>query len=169
MAGLFFCLASAKGAGFLFCSDAKQPHTSVYSVFCRVNAIIQPTPQNSTQGFAGAFPAICPILPLQIPGRHKRIKCSLRHAGAYHSAVASPAHTRYQHRTGRCTAQRNRPIIIMYIRAQECAPVVDPCQAVQHIADHASPAGQSSSRSAAGGAEPLTATAASFFGLSPDS
>lgn len=31
------------------------------------------------------------------------------------------------------------------------------------------PAGQSSDRGAAGGAEPLTATAASLFGLSPDS
>lgn len=53
-----------------------------------------------------------------------------------------------------------------------------------HTADHASPAacdltpgqpgtlhpaGRSSSQSAAGGAEPLTATAASLFGLSPDS
>nr|DAF66876.1 MAG TPA: hypothetical protein [Bacteriophage sp.] len=31
------------------------------------------------------------------------------------------------------------------------------------------PAGQSSSRGAAGGAEPLAATAAALFGLSPDS
>lgn len=31
------------------------------------------------------------------------------------------------------------------------------------------PAGQSSGRGAAGGAEPLAATAASLFGLSPDS
>jgi hypothetical protein len=93
---------------------------------------------------------------------------------------------------------------------------MDPCQTVQHIADHASPAhllrgqrlhlyrvspaafrcfsrpaafdlapvssqgapgqsgtlypaGQSSSRGAAGGAEPLAAFAASLFGLSPDS
>ena len=44
----------------------------------------------------------------------------------------------------------DRPIIIRYIR-------------VQHTADHASPAGQSSN------AEPLTALAASLFGLSPDS
>lgn len=72
-----------------------------------------------------------------------------------------------------------------------CVPVMDPCQAVQHIADHASgggrrlhlyrvspaasryfsrPAGQSSGRgNAAGGAEPLAATAGSLFGLSPDS
>ena len=27
------------GAGLLFCSDVIQPHTSVYNVFCRVNAI----------------------------------------------------------------------------------------------------------------------------------
>nr|DAE13665.1 MAG TPA: hypothetical protein [Siphoviridae sp. ctQqU1] len=34
---------------------------------------IPPTQQNSAQGFAGAFPVICPVLPLQIPDRHKRL------------------------------------------------------------------------------------------------
>ena len=57
-------------------------------------------------------------------------------------------------------------------------PAMDPCQTVQHIADHASGGGhfgtlhpeeQSSGRGAAGGAELLAATAASLFGLSPDS
>ena len=38
LAGLFFCLASAEGAGLLFCPAAIQPNTSVYSVFCAVNA-----------------------------------------------------------------------------------------------------------------------------------
>ena len=33
MAGLFFCLASAEGAGLLFCPFAIHPHTSVYSGF----------------------------------------------------------------------------------------------------------------------------------------
>lgn len=42
---------------------------------------------------------------------------------------------------GRCTGQRSRPIIIRYIRVQECAPVMDPCQTAQYITDHASPAG----------------------------
>lgn len=28
----------------------------------------------------------------------------------------------------------------VYIRAQRCSPVIDPCQTVQHSADHASPA-----------------------------
>ena len=65
---------------------------------------------------------------------------------------------------------------------------MDPCQTVQHIADHASPAGSAPAACgllasadtlpaaqtrrgspAAGGAEPLAATAASLFGLSPDS
>ena len=47
--------------------------------------------------------------------------------------------------------------------------VMNSCQTVQHIADHASPAVQSSGKDAAGGAEPLTALAAPLFGLSPDS
>ena len=38
MAGLFFCLASANGAGLLFCPATIQPHASVYSAFCVVHA-----------------------------------------------------------------------------------------------------------------------------------
>ena len=40
---------------------------------------------------------------------------------------------------GRCTGQNRPSIIIMYIRARR-VPAMDPCQTVQHIADHASPA-----------------------------
>ena len=81
------------------------------------------------------------------------------------------------------------PIIIRYIRVQRCAPVMDLCQTTQHIADHASPAacnlapvnsqsapagtlypaGSPVAGARRGGAEPLTATAVSLFGLSPDS
>lgn len=141
----------------------------------------------------------------------------LRHVRAHTRAQMHYTDTRYQRHAGRCTAQHSRPIIIRYIRVQQCAPVIDPCQTVQHTADHASPAGsapavcgslasaapaegstsrcfqrpaacslapvsnqgapagtlhpagQSSSRSAAGGAEPLAACAAALFGLSPDS
>lgn len=39
MAGLFFCLASTKGARLLFCPDAMQPRASVYSAFCTVYAV----------------------------------------------------------------------------------------------------------------------------------
>lgn len=73
VAGLFFCLASAEGAGLLFCPAAIQPHTSVYSAFCVVHAVIPPAPQSSAQSFIGAFPEICPILPPQIPDRYNRL------------------------------------------------------------------------------------------------
>ena len=46
--------------------------------------------------------------------------------------------TRYYRRAGRCTGQRSPPIIIRYIRVR---PVIDPCPAVQHGADHASGSG----------------------------
>lgn len=36
--GFFFCLASAEGAGLLFCPYTIHPHTSVYSAFCVVHA-----------------------------------------------------------------------------------------------------------------------------------
>ena len=51
------------GAGLLFCPATIQPHTSVYSGFYHVHAVIQQTPQNSAQGFTGAFPAIYLVLP----------------------------------------------------------------------------------------------------------
>ena len=130
-AGLFFCLASAEGAGLLFFPAAIQPHTSIYSVFCAVNAVIPPTPQNNAQGFTMAFPAILPIPPHTIPNRHNKPLHSLRHAGAPTSARTLCTDTRYHRHAGRCTGQRSRPIIIMYIRAQ-------------HTADRANPAGSAS-------------------------
>ena len=99
---------------------------------------------------------------------------------------------------GRWTDQRSRPIIIRYIRVQGRAcygymldgathrrpcqrggvsmlPTPGGLQSGTGSADRAGrsgtlhPAGQSSSRGGtAGGAEPLAATAASLFGLSPD-
>ena len=100
MAGLFFCLASAEGAGVLFCPVAIQPHTSVYSVFFAINAIIPPTPQNGAHGFTGAFPAIAPIQPPTIPDRHKRPLYHLRHAGAHTRARAPSTDTRYHRHAG---------------------------------------------------------------------
>nr|DAF66874.1 MAG TPA: hypothetical protein [Bacteriophage sp.] len=44
MAGLFFCLVSAEGAGLLFYPATIQPHTGVYSAFCAVNANLPYTP-----------------------------------------------------------------------------------------------------------------------------
>ena len=143
MAGLFFCLASADSAGLLFCPDSIQPHASVYSGFYRVHAVIPPTPQNGVQGFIGAFHEICYILPSQITDRHKRLYITCATLEHITTTGRPPAHTRYHRHPVRCTGQHSRPIIIRYIRVQGCAPVIDPCQTVQHIADHASPAGSS--------------------------
>lgn len=96
VAGLFFCLASAEGAGLLFCPAAMHPYTSVYSEFCAVHATIPHMPQNSAQGFTAAFPEICHILPPTIPDRQKRIYYRLRNAGAYHNAVALQRIPRHQ-------------------------------------------------------------------------
>ena len=165
VAGLFFCLASAEGAGLLFCPDAIQTHASIYSVFCAVHAFILSSMQNSAHGFTRVFLSICHIPAHTIQQPHKPPIYRLRHAGGHTIKRSTSTNTRYHRRAGHCTGQHSRPIIIMYIR-------------VQHTADHASPAGsrcfprpagQSSSRGAAGGAEPLTASAVSLFGLSPDS
>lgn len=160
------------------------PHTSVYIAFCAVNAVIPATQQNSAQGFAVAFLAICFVLPPLCGG------CIC----LYCTTCATP---------GRCTGQHSRPIIIMYIRAlrllwihaRRCSisqtmqarrgliPLcADRWQVLRPAACNLAPvsgqgapagtlhpAGQSSSRGAAGSAEPLAALAADFFGLSPDS
>lgn len=125
VAGFFFCLAPAEGAGLLFCPAAIQPHTSVYSAFCSVNAVIPPTPQNSAQGFTVDFPAICRVLPLLFGWyiRLYRIACTtLEHITAPQHLQRIPDTTTAP---GRCTGQRSRPIIIMYIRA---AAYRRPCQ-----------------------------------------
>lgn len=172
-------------AGLLFCHATIQPNTSVYSGFYHVHAVIPPTPQNGVQGFTGAFPAIRRILPLLCDGV-SGYTAMMRHAGAHHSAAAPPAHTRYHRHARTLHRSAQKPY---YNKAYKM---------VQHIADHASPAGsrcfpcpaacdlalcQRSGRAGwhplpggavqwrggAGGAEPLAALAASLFGLSPDS
>lgn len=139
--GFSFALHLLRVQGFYFCPATIQPHTSVYSGFYTIHAVIPTTPQNSAQGFAMAFPEICPILPPTIPDRQKRICRRLRHAGASDSArTHSSAYQIPPQRWTLCSSAQP-PIIIRYIRMKRCAPVMDPCQTVQHIADHASPAG----------------------------
>lgn len=116
MAGLFFCLASAKGAGLLFRYIATQPHTSVYSAFCAVNAVIPPTPQNSAQSFTAAFPAIAPAQPPAIQDQHKRLYHHLRHAGGHTRARTLSTNTRYHRHAWTLHRSVQSPIIIRYIR-----------------------------------------------------
>lgn len=116
MAGLFFCLAPAEGAGLLFCPAAIQPHTIVYSAFYTVNAIIPPTIQNSARGFTWAFPAIAP---LNSP-RYQHDTSGYNTARATLEGIHAPGRAQPILDTtatpGRCAGQHRPHIIIRYIR-----------------------------------------------------
>lgn len=119
--------------GFYFCPAAIQPHTSVYSAFCAVNAIRCKTAHMALQWlfwlfavfyayYSAVYPAI--LYSLQGAGGHT----SKRNTSSAYQ-IPPPRRTLYR------SAQPS--IIIRYIRVYLCAPVMDPCQTVQHIADHA--------------------------------
>lgn len=74
-AGLFFCLASAEGAGFLFCPAAHEPHTGVYSVLCVIHA-------NYTASTAKAF-----------TGLYSGVSVDLTYSSAHNTTAAQAAYT----------------------------------------------------------------------------
>ena len=85
-------------------------------MFCAVNAIIQPTPQNSSQGFAAAFPAISPVQPPQIQtdtSGYNTTRDTLEGIHAPGRAQKIPDTTATPRRW---TGQHRPPIIIRYIR-----------------------------------------------------
>lgn len=188
MTGLFFCLASAEGARLLFCPATMQPHKRLQRVLCCLCSYTAHAAKQRTElcrGFScnSSYSTAHDNRPTQaaiIPSATRWSVC--QHPDGLHR------YKRYQRHAGRCAAQHNRPIIIMYIRVQRCAPVMDSCQPggvsilptpggwrsgtgqqLGRTAGTLHPARQSSSRDAAGGAEPLAALAVSLFGLSPDS
>lgn len=133
MAGLFFCLASAEGAGLLFCPATIQPHTSVYNAFFAIYANYTASTQKA---FTVRYRGVSVDLPYSsahnTAATQAAYKPSPPRRRAYHQAQ-HPTDTRYHRHAGRYAGQHSRPVIIRYIR-------------VQHIADHASPAGVSSHR-----------------------
>ena len=140
VAGLFFCLASAEGAGLLFCPAAMHPYTSVYSEFCAVHATIPPTQQNSARGFTEAFPAICRIFSLLCGGVSSytappatRWSISQRRSTSSEYQIPAPRRTLYR--------PAQPPYYNKVYKGAPLHPVMDPCQKVQQILDHASPAG----------------------------
>lgn len=169
MTGFFFCLASAEGAGLLFCPAAIQPHTSVNRAFYRVNAIYTAHAAKWRTGLYRGFS--CDLTYSTAHDTRPTQADIIPPATRWRAYTRPDGLHRYQILTPRRTLHRSAqpPYYNKVYKSAE----------VQHTADHASPAacnlapstrrGQSSSRGAAGGAEPLTATAVSLFGLSPDS
>lgn len=178
----------------MFYSVAIQPHTSVYSVFCAVHAISQ-RHKTEHRALQWLFRRLCP---LNSP-RYQTDTSGYNTTCTTLERITAPQHLQRIPDTGRhagrCAAQHSRPIIIRYISGHRCPllwiharrcsiqqtmqarrvqllPCVDRWQVLHpaHLVPGTiHPAGQSSSRGAAGGAEPLAALAASLFGLSPDS
>lgn len=170
-AGLFFCLAPAEGAGLLFCPYTIHPHTSIYSAFCIVHAVIPPTPQNSAQGFTWAFPLIRPIPAHTIQQSHKPPIHHLRHVGGHTVKRNTSTNTKTQPPRRTLYRSAQPPYYNKVYKGAAVRTVMDPCPAVQHSADHASPAPSTRRGSPAAGAwrNNWRLAAASLFGLSPDS
>ena len=141
MTGLFFCLASAECAGLLFCPATIQPNTSVYSEFCAVHATLYRPRSKTAHGalqklfrlFAAFFSLLCGGVSSYTAPPATRWSISQRRntSNAYQIPAATPDAIRVSK-----AAYYNK----VYKGATVC-PVMDPCQTVQHIADHASPAG----------------------------
>lgn len=141
-AGLFFCLASAEDAGLLFLPGCNtSPYKRLQRVLCCSCNLYRTRYKTAHKALQGIFLQLCP---LNSP-RHQTDTSGYNTACATLERITASQHLQYipdtRRHAGRYTGQHSRPIIIRYIRAQRCAPVIDPCQTVQHIADHASPAG----------------------------
>ena len=173
----------------MFFPAAIQPNTSIYSGFYRVHAVIPPTTQNSAHGFTGSFPAIWRILPLlcgcascYIAPSAPRWSVSQRPDALQHipDTTVTPRS---------CTGQHSCPTTIYCNKVYKGTAYHRPCkpgggldashtrrlETWHRFSGHGAPAGtlypawQSGNKGTAGGAELLTATAVSLFGLSPDS
>lgn len=120
--------------------------------------VIQPTPQNSVQGFTWDFPAICRVLLL------------LCGVASDYTAPPAPRWSVSQRRNASTDTRYHRQALTRCQQYRPGSPAKGSASPpVQGQPGTLHPAGQSSSRGTAGGAEPLTATAVSLFGLSPDS
>lgn len=161
-----------------------QQNTSVYSGFCPVHASYTANTAKQRTGLYRRFSCglshftAADARPAQAAIYH------LRHARAYHSAVAPPTRARYHSRAGTLdrpaqTAYYNKvyksaETHLLWIHARQCS-ISQTMQARRLAIWHwVNPApstrrGSPAVWSAAGGAEPLAATAVSLFGLSPDS
>lgn len=94
----------------------KTAHRVSQRLFLRLRPLDRPQYQTDTSGYN----TICATLEgIHAPGRAQPI-------------------SRYRRHSGTPCGSAQPPIIIRYIRGCRGAPVMDPCQTVQHTADHAS-------------------------------
>ena len=174
MAGLFFCLASAEGAGLLFCPATIQPHTSVYNGFYHVHAVYTSHAAKQRTGIYSSFSGDC----TQSTAHDTRQAQAAIIPPAPHRTLYRPAQPPYYNKVYKGATDR-RPCPPsggnsrrLRIRWQALHPAHLLRGQRLHL-HRVSPAACGltpvSGQGAVGGAEPLAALAASLFGLSPDS
>lgn len=129
MAGLFFCLASAEGAGLLFCPATIKPHTSVYSTFCACPCNLTANTARQRTRPCNGFSCDCTHLTANdtrpakadMPPPAPRWSISQRRSTSSEYQIPAPRRTL-------CSSTQTAYYNNVYKR-------------VQHTADHASPAG----------------------------
>lgn len=123
MAGLFFCLASAEGAGLLFLPGGiSATHKRLQRPFCRPCNLYRQRYKAAHRALQVRFRQFDPFHRIQYQtgkSRYNTACAALEHITAPQHLQRIPD-TRYH--AGRCTDQRNRPIIIRYIKGQRFAP-----------------------------------------------
>lgn len=141
MAGFFFCLASAEGAGLLFCPAAIHPRTSVYSVFCAINAVYT---ANVTKQHTGLCRGFSRYFPHSTAYNTRQTKADITPPAtrwsASHRCSASSTSRYHRHAGTLCRPAQTAYYNNVY-KGAPLPPVMDSCQTVQHITDHTSPAG----------------------------
>lgn len=96
MTGLFFCLASAEGAGFLFCPATIHPIQTFTAHSVPLMQLYHPHGKTAHRALHVLFLLFAVFCRCCCMAVHPAMPHYLRHAGAYHSASAPPEHTRYQ-------------------------------------------------------------------------
>lgn len=160
-----FCLASAEGAGLLFCLAAYQPHTSPYSGLSAVHAIIRPKRQSRLQGFTAAFPLIWPVPAHAIQQSHKSPIHHLCHAGGH--TVKRSICPQYQIPPPRLTLYKSAQPPY-YNNVYKGAPM-RPCYRFMPARQRLGASHARRGSPAASGRNHWRLVAAFLFGLSPDS
>lgn len=129
------------GGVFLFCPFEIQPRTSVCSAFCVVHAKFTTSDAKSFTGlcrsFSGYLPHFAPVIRL-------RILLCCTSCKALEDIQASAAPPPIPDTTATPDAAQDRAAAYynnIYRGVCRMRPCYGPCQAVQHIADHASSAG----------------------------
>ena len=147
--GFSFALHPTRCRAFVLSCYNTAPYKRLKRVLCRQCSLYRPHHKTARRALQGCF--------LQLHPFHRpRYQTDTR---GYNTTCATleriTTPQRLQHipqiPTPRRTLYRpaQPPYYNKVYKAQRCAPVMDPCQTVQHIADQASPAEQSSSKSAA--------------------